>query len=135
MRHRACQYRLVLAAVNIGAVALGVATGGLVASIIGLLAGSILSLSGLESGPDLGLIIGIVLGLGAGGWIAGLRSRHSERFHGAITGLIIAFLVMTIARLGGSPATIGTILWLALISVGISGFAGWAAGRRHRRTP
>ena len=120
----------VLAALNIGAVILGVAVGGLAASIIALVLSGALSIIGVESGPDIGLIIGIVLGLAFGGWITGIRARHSERFHGAITGLALAFLIMVIARFGGSPASTWTILWLAVLAIVVSGFSGWLAGRR-----
>lgn len=123
-----------LAALNLGAIVLGVAAGGLTASVVGFLLGVVLSLLGIEGGADIGLVIGIVAGLGAAGWVAGLKARHSERFHGAVTGLLIAFLVMVIARLGGSQAPTLTVLWLALVAVLISGMSGWLAGRRKRAT-
>jgi hypothetical protein len=47
-----------------------------------------------------------------------------------VTGLLLAFVMMVIARLGGSTAGTWTILWLALVSVVTSGLAGWLAGRR-----
>lgn len=120
----------VLAALNFGAVALGVAAGGLAASIVGLLVGGVLAVIGFETGPDIGLVVGMLSGLAAGGWLAGRRARHSHRFHGMVTGLILAFMIMVIARLGGSPADTLTVVWLAIVSVVISGVAGWLAGRR-----
>lgn len=124
------QDHFVIAALNLGAVILGVSFGGLTASLIGFALGALLTVAGVDNGADVGLVVGIGLGLGAGGWIAGRRARHSERFHGAVTGLVFAFLFMVIARLGGSPASTISILWLALLAVVISGFFGWAAGRR-----
>lgn len=119
-----------LAALNLAALGLGVAAGCLTASLLALVLGGGLSVLGVEGGADLGLVIGIVFGLGAGGWIAGSRAVHSERFHGMVTGLLLAFVVVAIARLGNSPASTGVVIWLAVLSVAISGFAGWLAGRR-----
>lgn len=120
----------VLAALNLGSVILGVATGGLTASIVSLALAAGLSLTGADWGADVGLVIGVIAGLVVGGWVAGSRSIHSHRFHGAITGLILAFVLLLIARLGGSPATTPTVLWLAFLAVLVSGSAGWLAGRR-----
>jgi len=122
----------VLAALNVGAVALGVAAGGLMASIVGLLVSGLLTVVGVDGGPDIGLVVGILTGLAAGGWLAGRRSVHSHRFHGMVTGLILAFMIMLIARLGGSPAETDTVIWLAVLSIVISGISGWLGGRRRK---
>lgn len=118
-----------LAALNIGAVLLGVASGGLTASLLSLGIGAGLSLAGLDEGAGVGLMAGIVAGLIAGGWVAGRRARHSWGFHGAVTGLALAAVIVVVARLGGSPAPTGTVLLLAVISILISGSAGLVAGR------
>jgi hypothetical protein len=122
-----------LAALNVGAVALGVAAASLSASILAVLLGGGLSLTGVEGGADIGLVIGIVSGLATGGWVAGSRALHSERFHGMVTGLLSAFVVVVIARLGHSPASTPVVIWLAVLSVAISGLAGWLAGKRKPR--
>ena len=108
----------------------GVATGALVASGVGFGLAWLLTVFGAESGDGIGLMIGIIAGLAAGGWLAGRRARHSERFHGAVTGLVLAFVIMVIAVLGGSPAPTSSILLLALLAVVVSGLAGWLAGRK-----
>lgn len=118
-----------LAALNFGAIVIGVAAGGLAASVVGLLVAGLLSVFGLESGSDIGLAVGIFSGLAVGGWLAGRRSVHSHRFHGMVTGLLLAFVIMVIARLGGSPAPTWTVLWLALVAIAVSGLFGWLAGR------
>ena len=125
-----CHHRHVLAALNLGAVILGVASGGLSASLLGLLVSVTLTLAGVDEGPAIGLIVGIGSGLAIGGWVAGKKARHSSRFHGAVTGLLLAFLIVVVARLGGSAAPTPTVLWLAVLAVIISGLAGWLAGRK-----
>ncbi len=124
-----------LAALNIGAVALGVASGSLTASVFALVVGGGLTVAGIETGSDIGLVIGVLVGLGLGGWVAGTKAKHSERFHGAVTGLLIAFLIMVIARFGGSPAPTPTVVWLAALSILVSGVAGWLAGRKKSTKP
>jgi hypothetical protein len=121
---------IVIAALNFGAVALGVASGSLAASVFALLVGGVLTIAGVETGSNIGLVIGILVGFGVGGWVAGTKAKHSERFHGAVTGLLIAFLIMVIARFGGSTAPTPTVVWLAALSILVSGVAGWLAGRR-----
>jgi putative membrane protein (TIGR04086 family) len=120
-----------LAALNFGAVFLGVAAGGLFASVVALALSAGLELFGVQRGADVGLVIGVVTGLFMGGWVAGSRAAHSHRFHGMVTGLLLAFVVVVIARLGGSPAPVLSVVWLALLAVFVSGLAGFLAGRRR----
>ena len=122
-----------LAALNFGAIALGAVAGSLAATVIGLLLGFGLDVAGLESGPDIGLIVGIVTGLFVGGWISGSLARHSARFHGSITGLLLATLIILIARLGGGPEATSAVVLLAALSVFVGGLSGWLAGRRKAR--
>lgn len=119
-----------LAALNIAAIAIGVAAGSLVASLLALTVGGLLALAGLDAGPGIGLVVGVLTGLFAGGWLAGFRAVHSERFHGMVAGLLLAFVVVVIARLGGSPAPTLVVVWLAIVSIAIAGLGGWLAGRR-----
>lgn len=123
-----------LAAVSVIALLMGIAAGGLVASVLALGIGGVLSLAEVENGANIGLVIGVVAGLAIGGWVAGRRSSHSSRFHGAVTGLALASLIMATAKLGGSPAGTTVVIWLAVVSIVISGFTGWLAGRR-KETP
>ena len=121
-----------LAALNFAAVGLGVGAGGLSATLCALVFGGGLTLLDVENGADIGLTLGIVLGLAVAGWVSGRLARHSERFHGAVTGLVLAGVVILVARLGGSPAATSSVLWLALIAVVVSGLTGSVAGRRKR---
>jgi hypothetical protein len=124
---------VVLAALNIVAVGLGLGAGGLTATIAALLVGGVLGVAGLERCPDVGLVVGVLVGLAVAGWVAGRFAVHSERFHGAVTGLLMAGLVIVVARMGGSPAPVVTVIWLAVVSAGVAGTSGWLAGRQKRR--
>ena len=120
-----------LAALNIVAVGLGVGAGGLTATVVGFAAGAILALVDMDA-PYAGLLIGIVIGFGVAGWVAGRMARHSERFHGAVSGLLLAGLYIVVASLGGGVVATGSVLGLALIAVVVAGGAGWLAGRRKQ---
>jgi len=124
-----------LAALNIMAVGLGLGAGGLSATILALVVGSLLSVIGVENGADIGLITGVGFGLAVAGWVSGRLARHSERFHGAVTGLLLAGLIIVVARMGGSPAPTVTVVWLALLAATVAGSTGWLAGRRKRIGP
>jgi putative membrane protein (TIGR04086 family) len=122
----------VLAALNIVAIGLGLGAGALAATILALALAGLLTVAGVEGGADIGLVVGVVLGLAVAGWVSGHMARHSERFHGAVTGLLLAGLIVVVARLGGSPAPTASVLWLALVAAVIAGLTGWLAGRRKR---
>ena len=133
--HRRWQDPFVLAALNLVALLMGVATGGLVASILALALGGALTLMNVGNGADIGLVVGVVAGLVAGGWVAGRRAPHSSRFHGAVTGILLSLVLIVIARFGGSPAGPAVVGWLALLSIVVSGLAGWLAGKRKAVRP
>lgn len=124
-----------LAALNIVAVGLGLGAGGLSATLLALAVGSLLSVIGVENGADIGLLTGVGFGLAVAGWVSGRFARHSERFHGAVTGLLLAGLIIVVARMGGSPAPTVTVIWLALVAATVAGSTGWLAGRRKRIGP
>lgn len=124
-----------LAALNIAAVGLGVGAGGLSATVAAFAISALLSLFGVENGPDIGLFSGVLVGLAVAGWVSGRMANHSERFHGAVSGLLLAGLVIVLARFGGSPASTVSVLWLAVLSSVVAGTTGWLAGRRKRVAP
>jgi hypothetical protein len=124
-----------LAALNIAAVGLGVGAGGLSATLFSLALGGGLTVIGVERGGDIGLVVGVVAGLAVSGWVAGRLARHSERFHGSVTGLLLAGLIIVVARMGGSPAPTVTVVWLAVVAATVAGLTGWLAGRRKRTGP
>jgi hypothetical protein len=121
-----------LAALNLAAVGLGVGAGGLSATILGLALSGLLSVFGVENGADIGLVTGVICGLALAGWVSGSIARHSERFHGAVTGLVLAGVVILVARLGGSTASTTSVVWLTVIAAFTAGLTGALAGRRKR---
>ncbi|MGH8873343.1 MAG: hypothetical protein ACRDWS_15385 [Acidimicrobiia bacterium] len=121
-----------LAALNVVAIGLGLGAGGLTATLLGFALGGLLTVIGVEGGADIGLVAGVVGGLAVAGWVSGRVARHSERFHGAVTGLLLAGLIIVVARMGGSPASTVSVVWLAVIAAGTAGLTGWLAGRRKR---
>jgi len=123
-----------LAALNFGAVLAGLASGALSASVLALIVSVALTAIGMDTGSDIGLAIGVFAGLAVGGWVAGSRSVHSHRFHGMVTGLGLAFIILVIARLGGAVSSFLDVIWLAIVSIAIAGLAGWLGGRRRARS-
>jgi hypothetical protein len=121
-----------LAALNLAALGLGVGAGGLSATVVAFAISALLSLLGVETGADIGLFLGVLVGFAMAGWVSGRMAKHSERFHGAVSGLLLAGLVVVLARLGGSPASTSSVLWLALLASVVAGTTGWFAGRRKR---
>ncbi len=128
--HSEAEEILLLTTLRLGAIALGVATGALVAALATLTLGGALALLGMTNGPGVGLTAGVVAGLFLGGFAAGRLATHSHRFHGAVTGIGLAAVVVVIARLGGSPASTITVLWLALVAVAVGSVGGVLGGRK-----
>lgn len=124
---------VMLAALNLAAVGLGVGAGGLTATVLALALGGLLTVFEVDNGADIGLVVGVIGGLAVAGWVSGSMARHSERFHGAVTGLVLAGVIILVARLGGSPAATTSVVWLAVVAAFTAGLTGWLAGRRKRQ--
>ena len=124
--------RHVLASLRIIAVLTGVGIAALVATLLSLVLWAVLASFGFEDAALTGLTVSVVLGLAAGGYASGRMAVVAHRFHGSVTGLVFAALVLVIARLGGSPAPTRQVLWLAVLAVVLGGFGGALAGRRPR---
>lgn len=113
------------------AVLVGIATGTLVSAILFVVAILIARIIQAEAGPALALSASLVVGLLAAGFTAGRMAPVNGRFHGSVTALGIAAIVIVVSRLGGSPAPTGQVLLLALLAIGLGGVAGWWGGRRR----
>ncbi|HEY5891048.1 MAG TPA: hypothetical protein VIW94_10155 [Acidimicrobiia bacterium] len=118
-----------LAALNVTAVGLGLAGGGLVATIVALGLGGLLSVMDVDDGANLGLLVGIVVGLVFGGWVAGRGAVHSNWFHGSIVGLALAAVIIALASFAEAKISILTVIWMAFLSSLIAGLGGFLGGR------
>ena len=122
-----------LATLRIPAVLLGIGAGALAATIAAVLVEVVVQVSTENVEAGAGLVPGVVAGFLVGGFVAGRSAIIAHRFHGSVTGLALTGVVVFIARLGGSPAGAGPVLFLALIGIVIGGLGGAWAGRRHGR--
>jgi hypothetical protein len=130
--HRSDHTFLMLAALNIRAVVAGFAAGGLSATVIAFLVGGSLALLDVENGADIGLFVGVLVGLGVSGWVSGRMAVHSHRFHGSVTALLLGGLLVLLASLGSTSSSVLDVLILALVSMIIGGLGGVLGGRRGR---
>jgi len=120
-----------LGVVRISAVMVGTAGGALVSSAVFLLGLLVARLVGADEGAAIVLSVSLLAGLAGGGYLAGRVAPFNGRFHGSITGLVMAAVVLVISILGGSPAPTGQVALLAAIAIVVGGFSGWLGGRRR----
>jgi len=119
-----------LASLRLFAIITGIGIGTLTMTLLSLILWGLLSALSFDDAALTGLTIAMLGGFGAGGYASGTLAPVAHRFHGSVTGLGIAALVLAIARLGGSPAPTAQVLWLALLAVVFGGLGGTIAGRR-----
>lgn len=120
-----------LGTLRISAVMIGTAGGALVAAAAFLLGLLVARLIGAEEGPAVVLSVSLLAGFAGGGYLAGRVAPFNGRFHGSITGLAMAAVVLLISLLGGSPAPTSQVVLLAAIAIVVGGFSGWLGGRRR----
>jgi putative membrane protein (TIGR04086 family) len=120
-----------LGTLRLSAVMIGTAGGALVAAVAFLLGLLVARLIGAEEGPAVVLSVSLLAGLAGGGYLAGRVAPFNGRFHGSITGLAMAAVVLLISLLGGSPAPTSQVALLAAIAIVVGGFSGWLGGRRR----
>ena len=120
-----------LASLRIIAILTGLGIGALVATVLSLVLWAILALFGFDDAALAGLTVAVLVGLAVGGYASGRMAIVAHRFHGSVTGLMFAALVLVIARFGGSPAPTAQVLWLALLAVVLGGLGGAVAGRQR----
>jgi hypothetical protein len=118
-----------LGTLRLSAVMIGAAAGARVSAGIFLVGLLIARLAGSEEGPAAVLSVSLLGGLAAGGFLAGRVAPFNGRFHGSITGLAMAAVVLAISVLGGSPAPTGQVVLLAAIAIVVGGVSGWLGGR------
>jgi hypothetical protein len=91
-------------------------------------------LTGSETMAGIALTASVLVGFGLGGYVAGRTAPVNGRFHGSITALIVAAIVITVAAIGGSRLPLGSVLLLALIATVSGGIGGSLGGRRPPAT-
>ena len=120
-----------LGVLRLSAVMIGTAGGALLSSavfLVGLLAARV---AGAGEGPALVLSVSLLAGLSGGGFLAGRVAPFNGRFHGSITGLVMAAVVLVVSILGGSPAPTSQVALLAAMAIVVGGISGWFGGRRR----
>ena len=120
-----------LGVIRISAVMIGTAGGSLMSTAVFLAGLLVARLVGADEGAALVLSVSLLAGLAGGGYLAGRVAPYNGRFHGSITGLAIATVVLVISVLSGSPAPTSQVVLLAAIATLVGGFSGWLGGR-HR---
>jgi hypothetical protein len=114
-----------LGTISVRAVLAGMGGGTLIAAVVYLVGYLLVA----PASGELLLTLSLLVGLIAGGWIAGRVAPFNGRFHGSLSGLLIAGVVIVISRLGGSPAPTSQVLLLAAIAIFVGGLTGWVARR------
>lgn len=120
-----------LGVLRISAVMIGTAGGTLTATAVFLVGLLVARLVGADEGPALVLSVSLLAGLAGGGYLAGRVAPFNGRFHGSVTGLAMATVVLLISIFGGSPAPTGQVALLAAIAIVVGGLSGWLGGRRR----
>ena len=120
-----------LGVVRISAVMIGTAGGCLLGAAIFLAGLLVARLMGADEGPAVLLSVSLLGALSGGGYLAGRVAPFNGRFHGSMTGLVMAAVVLAISMLGGSPAPTGQVALLAAIGIVVGGISGWLGGRRR----
>jgi len=120
----------VLGAVRWSSVLFGVGAGSLASAVVGLLVAAATAVLGSGDSSLAGVTGGVVAGLLTAGTVAGRLAPVWARFHGALAGLGLAFVVVLVSIFGGSPAPAAQIIWLGVLGILLGGLAGTVAGRR-----
>lgn len=120
-----------LASLRIFSLLLGVGIGSLTTTLLALGFWGVLAVTGFEDAPLAGLTAALVVGFFVTGYAAGRSAPHTHRFHGAVAGLMLATLVFFVARFGGSTASLGPVLLLFGLGIGLGGSGGIVGGRRR----
>ena len=118
-----------LGSISSRAVVAGVGGGTLVAAAVYLVGSVLVS----PTSGEVLLVISLLGGLASGGGIAGRLAPLNGRFHGSLSGLGIAGVVVVVSRLGGSPAPASQVLVLAGIAIFVGGLTGWVSQPADRR--
>lgn len=113
-------------------IAIGVGAAFLALGIVTLVGWGVLALFGVEDAATAAIVAGAPVGAVAGGWLAG-RTAIRAVFHGALTGVLFAGLVILLSVLDGSPAGAGTMIGFLVGGGALGALGGWLVERRRAR--
>ena len=123
-----------LGILRVRAILLGTGGGVLGSGLTFALGAFVARVTGSETIAGIALTASVLVGFGLGGYVAGRMAPINGRFHGSITALIVAAIVIAVAAIGGSRAPLGSVLLLALIAIVGGGIGGSLGGRRPPAT-
>lgn len=123
---------LVLGILRPKAVLLGLSGGALGSGLVFVVVALLARVTRSETVAAVALTLSVLVGFGIGAFLAGRLAIVNGRFHGSITALAMAAIVIVVARMGGSAAPLSSVLLLALIAIVVGGLCG-SLGARARK--
>lgn len=124
-----------LAAVRWNAVLMGAGVGILAVAVVSLILWLLLSTLDVAGAVGAATTFGMVAGFAAGGWIAGRRATFSPWFHGALSSLGIALIVIVTSLRGGSPAPTSQVILLATLAISLGSLFGFLSAKQAAKRP
>jgi hypothetical protein len=112
-------------------VLVGAVAGTVVAAVVALIVWGIVSAIEPAISVMAGTTAGVLAALGGSGWVAGRAASFHPGYHGSLAAILFSIVVVVFAIRGGSPASPGTVLLLAVIAIAL-GFGGGVLGGRRR---
>ena len=113
-------------------VLIGAAAGVGIAALLSIGLWAALALTGITEDITGPILLGVLAGIAAGGYVAG-RLGDRGLYQGGMAGLAVAAVVVGISLFSGSPASPGQLV--AIFAIGLAlGMAGGAVAFRHRQS-
>ncbi len=127
MRIPGIRFRALVVGTAVGMVAVAFVT--LIEWWLGVLGWEIIPGFGSAQSRGGGAVVGLVVGVLLGGWMAGRSAPARRRFHGSVVGLVTVGILVILAATGGANVTYVQVLWAAALGIILGGLSGWWAGR------
>lgn len=115
-------------------VAMGAAVGIGAAALLAVLTWAALAALGWADGSTGPVLVGILIGMVAGGYVAG-RLGHRSVYHGGMAGLAVSAAVVFMSLTGGSPAPPTRLVIVFGLGLLLGATGGALAGRRRSSYP